>query len=102
MLGILLVMSIAAVLALAVLAVAVVLGPTRIEQRPLLRGAVVVGLILGIVVAADALWAQRSSVVWVTNASANSGALFLIVPGLLALGGPMVVALRHVLTLVFK
>jgi hypothetical protein len=101
-LGILLAMSIAAVVALAALAVAVMLGPARIKQRPLLRGAVVVGLIAGIAVAAYALWAQRSSVTWATSASANAGALVLIVPGLLALGGPMVVALRHLLALVRK
>src|SRR5262245_13925651 len=101
-LDILLAMSFAAVTGLAALAVALTLGPARIKQRPLVRGAVVVGLIVGIVVAAYALWSQRSSVAWSASASTNTPALVLIIPGLLALGGPIVIALRQLPTLLRK
>ena len=98
--GILFAMSIAGLLALSAVAAAVVLGPQRIKQRPVLRIAVIVALLAGIGAAGYGLWAQRSSVAWSTSASENMGALWLIVPGLLALGGPIVVALRHLPALV--
>jgi hypothetical protein len=91
--GILVAMSLAGLLALAAVAAAVFIGPERIKRNAVLRGAVVLGLLAGVAVAGYALWAQRSSVAW--SAGANAGALFVIVPGLLALGGPIVVALRY-------
>jgi hypothetical protein len=99
---ILLAMSISGLCALAAIAAAVVMEPERIKQRPALRVAIVVGLLAGIASAGYALWAQRSSVAWSTSASENVGALFLIIPGLLALGGPIVVALRRLPSLLSK
>ncbi|HXV12758.1 MAG TPA: hypothetical protein VEC56_01000, partial [Candidatus Krumholzibacteria bacterium] len=91
--GILVAMSLAGLLALAAVAAAVFIGPERIKRNAVLRGAVVLGLLAGVAVAGYALWAQRSSIEWSTGA--NAGALFVIVPGLLVLGGPIVVALRY-------
>ncbi len=93
--GILVAMSLAGLFALATVAAAVFLGPDRVKANAVLRGAVVLGLLVGIAVAGYALWAQRSSVEWSTGDAANAGALFVIVPGLIALGGPIVVALRY-------
>jgi hypothetical protein len=95
-------MSIAGLFGIAAVAAAVLMGPERIKQRPIFRFSVVLALVAGIAVAAFALWSQRSSVAWSASASENFGALFLIVPGLLALGGPIVVALRRLPSLLAK
>lgn len=97
--GILVAMALGGLFALAAIAAAVLLGPDRIKRRPALRVAVVIALLGGIAAAGFALWAQRSSLAWSTSARENFGALFYIVPGLIALGGPVVVALRYLPTL---
>ncbi len=100
--GILVAMSMAGLFALSMVALAAFLGPERIKRNAVLRGVVMLGLLAGIVVAGYALWAQRSSVAWSAKGAANASALFVVVPGLLALGGPIVVALRHLPALLRK
>ena len=53
--GILFAMSIAGLLALSAVAAAVVLGPQRIKQRPVLRIAVIVALLAGMVESFDTI-----------------------------------------------
>lgn len=97
--GILIAMSLAGLVAVTTLAAVVWLGPERIKQNSVLRAAVVLGLLVGIAVAGYALWAQRASVAY---AARDPGSLILIVPGLLALGGPLIVALRRLPSLLSR
>lgn len=98
--GIVAVMIVAAALALTALGLTVVMGPEKVARKPWLRMGIVVSLLGGIAVAGYVLWAQRSGLQWSLGKSGKTTALWSLIPALVALAGPIVVAARYLPSLV--
>ena len=67
----------------------------KAANRRGLRIGIVLALLGGIGVAGYVLWAQRASLAWSLGSPARAGSLWMLLPGLVALAGPIVVALRR-------
>ncbi len=93
--GIVAAMIVGGASALLALGSAVLLDPETIQRRRGLRVGIVAALLGGIGVAGYALWAQRSSLAWSLKSPGGAGALWILLPGLVALAGPMVIAFRR-------
>jgi hypothetical protein len=93
--GIVAVMIVSGASALLALAWTVLMDPETIRRRRGLRMGIVAALLGGIGVAGYVLWAQRASLAWSLGRPAREGSFWILLPGLVALAGPIVVALRR-------
>ena len=98
--GIVAAMIVGGVSALFALGSTVLLDPGMLQRRRWLRIGIVIALLGGIGVAGYVLWAQRASLAWSLGSPLRAGSLWILLPGLVALAGPIVVALRRLPALI--